>query len=132
MQNEDREENRKQDLLRGYAAQDKVMLDGALRSLVRTYEGRRYVWWLLEVGKVGQQPFNTDPYATAFNSGQLNVGQQILAHLTEVAPEAYLQMIQENIDANRTRSKQLERGEASAEFGGSPVDGSGSDEPDWR
>lgn len=78
---------------------ERLAMDDGLRSLVSSYEGRRYIWWLLEVSRaLGHNAFAETPERTAFNCGQQNVGQQILHHLIEVAPDAYLTLLKEEYD----------------------------------
>ena len=78
---------------------ESLAMDTGLKSFVETYEGRRYIWWLLEITKaLGHNAFAETPERTAFNCGQQNVGQQILHHLIEVAPDAYLKLLKEQYD----------------------------------
>ena len=78
---------------------EQLAMDDGLKSLVSSYEGRRYIWWLLEVSRaLGHNAFADTPEMTAFNCGQQNVGQQILNHLIEVAPDAYLTLLKEEYD----------------------------------
>lgn len=87
-----------------------AMVDTALSALLAKREGREFVWWLLEIGRVAQQPFTVDPYRTAFLCGELNVGQQILARLLEKFPEGYLEILQEkNEDGRREREYAAEQ-----------------------
>lgn len=83
---------------RRYARQDKRLRDAAVEALLQNEAGRKYLWWLLEVGWVGQQPFAQNALVTSFNCGQLNVGQQILNHILEVNPAGYVQMQKESQD----------------------------------
>jgi hypothetical protein len=76
----------------------------ALRKLTLTGEGRDLLWWLLRIGRVGLQPFALDPYQHAFNSGELNVCQQILARIIEAEPAGYLRLLEDQINADRERT----------------------------
>lgn len=68
----------------------------AVRQLYRTAEGRDYLRWLLEVSKaIGQQPFQADPYRTAFGCGEINVGHQLMAHMVEVDVAAFSALLKE-------------------------------------
>lgn len=73
-------------------------INDAVLGLMQTRPGRRLVWWLLQIGRVGGQPYSRDPYDTAFNCGELNVGNQILARVTTVDPQGYLNMQKEQLD----------------------------------
>lgn len=82
---------------------EKMAADDGLRQAIATYEGRQFIWRILELSRaVGHNAFAATPEATAFNCGQQNVGQQILAQLLEIAPDAYIQMIKENFDGPRS------------------------------
>jgi hypothetical protein len=60
-----------------------------------TSEGRDYFYWLMSLCRVGQNVFSTDALAMAFRSGEVNVGQQVQAHIIEASPQAYLNMLVE-------------------------------------
>jgi hypothetical protein len=75
-----------------FDALDQADIDETLRVLLTLEKGQKTLWWLLQIGKVGTQPFATDPYVTAFQAGELNVGQQILARLIDVNPTGYADM----------------------------------------
>lgn len=70
-------------------------IDEAARAMLSTYRGRKYLWWLLKISKFGLQPFSGNALTTSFYCGELNVGQQIVAHLTKVDPQGYIKMLQE-------------------------------------
>lgn len=76
----------------------------ALRKLTLTAEGRDFLWWLLRIGRVGMHPFSPDPYQHAFNSGELNVGQQILARIIDAEPAGYFRLLEDQINADRERN----------------------------
>jgi hypothetical protein len=94
-----------------------VRIDGFIARMMDDIEGREFAWWLLQEGKVQMQPFTSNALTTAFQCGELNVGQKILARITEVSPAFYVQMQQEQLN-----------GYNAAVSGGSPADG--NDEPD--
>ena len=80
---------------RAYERQRKLRIDGCVAALLSHRDGREYLYWLLEMGQIGHQPFTANALTTAFNCGSLNIGQQILAHIIEVAPDGYLKMLKE-------------------------------------
>jgi hypothetical protein len=80
-----------------------IEIDSFLARALLTRDGRRFLWWLLQIGQVGQQPFSTNDRVTAFNCGELNVGNKVLARITAVAPEGYVQMQQENLNEHNAR-----------------------------
>jgi len=99
---------------------EKLNIDKACESLLATREGRHYLWWLLRIGRVGSQPFTNNALATSFGCGELNVGQQILAHIIEVNPAGYALMIQEKADDDRewrNLNRDINDGKAAGEFG---------------
>lgn len=69
--------------------------DKFIQAALGTAEGRDYFYWLLEICKTGRNPFSTDALAMAFSCGEINVGQQVQAHIIEATPEAYLTMLLE-------------------------------------
>lgn len=73
-------------------------IDDAVGALLQARNGRDFLWWLLEIGKVGLQPFARDPIFMGFNCGELNVGQQVLDRIVTVNPEGYLRMLKERQD----------------------------------
>lgn len=104
---------------RDFEKLDRIRRDEGLKALVETQNGRFYLWHILGVAKaIGHNAMGASPYETAFNCGMQNVGQQILSHLVEVAPDSYLLMIKENADEQRERNAILER----AGGGGEPRD----------
>jgi hypothetical protein len=73
-----------------------AQIDKAIGQMAETVEGRRFLWWLLQVGKVGTQPFTTNALTMSFNCGELNVGNTILGRITSVSTAVYVRMQQEN------------------------------------
>lgn len=94
-------------LKEGWSRGDNEEIDLAINALTQHRHGRRALWWLLQIGQVGTQPFNPDPQLTAFNCGQLNVGQQILDRLIHVSPDGYIAMMKENADEQSERDNAL-------------------------
>ena len=75
---------------------EKLELDDAVASLLQHPNGRRYLYWLLDItGAIGISPFTKDSLLTAFNCGEQNVGLQIMAHVIEVSPEGFTSMLTE-------------------------------------
>lgn len=79
-----------------------AQIDKAINQLAATVEGRRFLWWLLQVGKVGTQPFAANALNMSFNCGELNVGNTILARIATVNPAVYVRMQQENENERRS------------------------------
>lgn len=66
-----------------------------LKWLMAHKQGRRLAWGLLSDAGIFRNPFNHSGSITAFNCGQMNLGQQLLAKIMEHAPEAYVVMTKE-------------------------------------
>lgn len=82
----------------------KLRRDLFIRDMLARPDGREFIWWLLQIGKFGTQPFAVDSHSTAFGCGELNVGQQIFAAVIEADPAGFLRMQQE---INDVRSNSL-------------------------
>lgn len=89
------DEKRRYKKLQLQSRQRKLRLDDAVKALMQHQQGRDYLYWLLELCGIGRNPFTANALTTSFSCGELNVGQQIQAHIIEVAPEGYLQMLRE-------------------------------------
>jgi len=68
----------------------------ALKELLNLKSGRRYIWkWLGRCG-VFKSSFDTSGSVTFFKEGQRDIGLKILAEVTAVDPDMFLQMMKEN------------------------------------
>lgn len=106
---------------------DEAEITSAINALLQAPNGRRFLWWLLAVGKIGNQPFSSDPNVTAFNCGELNVGNQIMARLQEANPDGYTSMMKEMLNEHASRNAELGAA-ADADAGRSELDyGPGAD-----
>lgn len=88
---------------------DRIARQNGLRQLLATADGRRFAWLFLADCRVFSQPFSSNALQTSFNCGELNVGQKLLAEITEADPDAFLVMMKENQDAERSRSADAAR-----------------------
>jgi hypothetical protein len=98
---------------------DQQKLDDAVKAMLQHAATRRYLYWLMEIGKaIGVNAFTADPMTTAFQCGEQNVGQQVMAHLIEVAPDGFLELLREMGDERNRRDTELGqlRDGASAEW----------------
>lgn len=87
--------------------EDEAAIDAAITALLQHTHGRKTLWWLLRIGRVGTQPFANNALQTAFGCGELNVGQQVLDRITSVSPEGYLEMMKEMADERTRRDSAL-------------------------
>lgn len=95
---DDKEQQRQVRSQQSVADRHRALQDLGLRQLMRSPEGREFLWWLLQIGKVGLQPFTANALNTAFQCGELNVGNQILDRITETDPAVYVQMQVEHMN----------------------------------
>jgi hypothetical protein len=89
--------------------EDETAVNAAFDALLKHTHGRKLLWWLLQIGQVGRQPFANNALQTAFTCGELNVGQQVLDKITSVSPEGYLAMMKEMADERTRRDSELVR-----------------------
>lgn len=94
-------------LKRRWLKEDELKIDSAVSQAIADKEGRKFLWWLLEIGRVGSQPYSGNALNTAFTCGELNVGQRILDRIISVSPEGYLLMMKENNDERKERDAEL-------------------------
>lgn len=92
---DDKAEKRRNQRLGLLSRQAKLRRDQFIKAALETREGREYVYWILELGKMGRNPYSGNALSTAFACGELNVGQQIQAHIIEVAPNEFLKLLAE-------------------------------------
>jgi hypothetical protein len=68
-----------------------------LRAVLRTPEGRRIMWRLVNRAKVLDQTFVAGaPDLTAFNEGVRYAGRELVTNLEQAAPGTVLALAQEN------------------------------------
>ena len=87
--------------------QDELEITAAVGALLEHLHGRRFLWWLLEVGAVGRQPFTGNELTTAFACGELNVGQRILERIINTSAAGYVAMLQEKQNERTERDRAL-------------------------
>lgn len=97
-----------ENLKRRWQKEDELKIDSAISKAIVDREGRKFLWWLLEIGRVGLQPYANNALNTAFNCGEMNVGQRILDRIISVSPEGYLRMMKENNDEVKERDEMLD------------------------
>ena len=73
-------------------------IDTATRALLLSPDGKAFLWWMLGITRYGQTPWTTNALTTSFNCGEQNIGQQLLARLTAVDPEGFLNLLKERND----------------------------------
>jgi len=108
-QHDDTNERRKQDALRKIAELDEADIDETFRVLLTLPKGRKALWWLMQIGKIGVNPFAGERNLTDFQCGELNVGQQIQARMMQVNPDGYVNMLKERQAEYEQRNDLLSR-----------------------
>lgn len=97
----------KEKLKQRWLREDENAIDSAISEAVASSEGRKFLWWLLQIGRVGMQPYANNALNTAFNCGEFNVGQQILDRIISVSAEGYLTMMKESESERKERDALL-------------------------
>lgn len=95
-------------LKRRWQREDEGQINSAVSKALHDAEGRKFLWWLLQIGRVGTQPYSGNALNTAFACGELNIGQQILDRIISNFPEDYVVMMKERNDEFNERNKQLD------------------------
>lgn len=104
-------------LKRRWLKEDEMRIDSAMSKVIEDADGRKLLWWLLQIGRIGAQPYTGNALNTAFTCGELNVGQRVLDRIISVSPEGYLRMMQENNDEVKERDALLNLGDQADDVG---------------
>ena len=81
-----------------------------LQTVLKTVQGRRILWRLLQASRVQQHAFVPgDPHATAFHCGQQSIGLFLLHEIQEASPAAYQQMRGEYISEVTSKQHEIEQ-----------------------
>lgn len=86
---------------------DEHDINEAINALLLHRQGRRLLWWLLQIGKFGTQPYARNALDTAFGCGEMNIGQKVLDRILEVSPDGFVTLMKENADERSTRDTEL-------------------------
>lgn len=86
---------------------DRLEIETVYTSLLNSPSGRKFLFYLLGLGKIGHNPFTSNALSTSFACGELNVGQRILADILSANPEGWILMQREANDEYRTRTQSL-------------------------
>lgn len=81
-----------------HAHLDWLAQEQGLSQVLSTYEGRRFMWWLIGEGRVFHNAFTSNALSTSYNCGVQEVGQKILSRIIAHDPQAYVRMFNENAD----------------------------------
>lgn len=58
-------------------------------KVLSTWEGRRFIWWLLEQSGMYKTTFRPSPYTTAFLEGQRQLGIKTIERIFKSDAKAY-------------------------------------------
>lgn len=99
------ERNRaKNKLAARHRKEDEKAQETALKLLLNSFEGRRFLWAMLEDASVFRSTFAQNALETAFNAGQHNAGLKLLNQLMKTEPGAFTRLIEENQNVQRRRN----------------------------
>jgi hypothetical protein len=76
-----------------------------VRAVMGLRQGRDWVWEVLGWCHPFQNPFSTNALAMAFQTGEMNIGQRLMADLQAACPELYLQMAGEAKETENVRDE---------------------------
>lgn len=66
-----------------------------LLGILGSEDGRRWLREVLELCRIGDNPFSKDSLVMSFRCGEINVGNQVMAQLMNASPKLYMRMMQE-------------------------------------
>lgn len=69
-----------------------------LNALLKSPEARRFIWRILKMCGMYESSYTGSGSDTFFREGKRQIGLNILAEVTTVDPNAFLQMMKENGD----------------------------------
>lgn len=104
-QHDDKQAERLARELAKYEALDTAEIDEVIRTLLELPKGQKFLWWLLQIGKYGVNPFSPDPVSMGFQCGEQNIGAQIMSRIIEVNPMGFAQMqLERKLESDRRDS----------------------------
>lgn len=85
--------------------QKRLVEESDFKFIMGCKQGRRFMWRLLSLTKLFSTPFAAQREITDFNCGMQNVGQQLLAEIHGLCPERYPEMVKEQLNDERSRTR---------------------------
>ncbi len=73
--------------------------DDDLHAVMKTPNGRRFVWRLMTQAGVLAASYAADPTATAFNEGRRSIGLNLMREIQRVCPDLYVASLREDLQA---------------------------------
>lgn len=81
-----------------------------LQTVLKTVQGRRILWRILQAARVHQHAFVPgDAHATAFHCGQQSIGLFLLREIEEATPGAYQQMRGEYVSEVNSKQHEIDQ-----------------------
>jgi hypothetical protein len=108
-QHDDKEAERLNREYTKYAALDEADIDSFIAGMLASAKGKKFLWWLLQIGKYGVNPFSPDVTTMAFQAGEMNVGSAILARVIDVNPLGFAELQLERKNENERRNESAKR-----------------------
>lgn len=81
-----------------------------VRKILKTPEGRRFIWRLWGMCGIFRNPFTANANQTGFNAGRMSIGQEILADVNDASVSAFAQIQNEHISALKSKEEAKENG----------------------
>jgi len=103
------------DIAQAQEARKRAVKTEVLKALMEHERGREWVYDLLESCHIFTTPFSDDPYRTAFNAGEQNRGNMILADVVGFEPDKYVLMCKEGYQREQAYKEQINKAVANAE-----------------
>jgi hypothetical protein len=94
-------------LARKYEVEDSQRLERACERIVDDSDLRFFIRHLLDISGMGQNPFTGNALTTAYNSGRMAIGQELVDLLSEVSPNLQPTLIKETNDEREERQRNL-------------------------
>lgn len=91
------------------AARKRSNKEEVIRALMDQDKCREWLYDLLERCHIFSTPYRQNPYDTAFNAGEQNIGNIILADLSSIAPTKYVELCREGYERNRAENDAREK-----------------------
>jgi len=70
-----------------------------IRKILKTPEGRRFLWRIWSMAGMFREPFNPNSNNTGYNLGRMSIGRDILGDVNEADYTAFARIQQEYISA---------------------------------
>lgn len=97
-----------EELKQKWMEEDAAVVEMVYKELLSGPDGRKFLFHLLSITKLMNNPFTPNALSMSFACGEMNVGQRILADILRVSPDGWTLMQKEANDVYRTRQQSLE------------------------